>query len=393
MKKKFLILALAVFTVVGFSGCDIAKERIEQLRCEHVMDEGEITLEATCETVGEHVKTCTLCGYVETAYIPAIGHKWVNTNVVSPTCTQIGQMAGIHCATCDEWLVETKEVPATGHYLIVDKGYSSTCTETGLTDGSHCILCDEIITAQKEIPANGHKILTLDGKVATCKETGLTDGQVCETCDVVLVAQEEIPATGHTIVTVAGKVATCKEVGLTDGQVCETCDIVLVAQEEIPVVACVDEDSNGLCDSCNRIITLMEGNHKEADVLIGETVVGNWYRIYRPEEGSSSIVFSSLVLGPFGESRLTVGFHADGSYGVGCVLSEKVYKYNPDMGITIYEHDSYIDIYFSVGVLSAYEMLDGLDYTIEVLNPIDETTTFFSFGYGDCHICKLLPNV
>ena len=281
-KFRFLAVALTAVTVFSFGSCsDDVKTKIEQLRCEHTMDDGEVVKMATCADVGEKVFTCTLCGYTENEDIPAKGHIWQNVEAVSSACTEDGNTSGINCKVCGEWFMESVKIPATGHSVVIDEGYSPTCTEKGFTDGSHCGVCNEILTSQEELPANGHNVVTVAGKAPTCTEKGFTDGSHCGVCNEILTAQEEIPANGHNVVTVAGKEPTCAETGLTDGSICTVCDEVIIAQEVLPLSADhLDLDRNYYCDNCNTVCPLEEGTYEEVEVSVGEKVVGNWYRIY-----------------------------------------------------------------------------------------------------------------
>ena len=316
MKKKFKILALSVatLTVFSFGGCSF-KDKINQMRCEHEMNDGEVTKAATCEDVGEKTVTCTLCGYEDIEYIPATGHAWINTDAVEPTCTQVGQMAGIRCATCAEWFIEATEVPATGHIDVTDTGKAATCTEKGLTNGSHCGVCNEILTAQ-----------------------------------------EEVPATGHNVVTVAGKAATCTEAGLTDGEVCTTCGVTLSAQEEIPMIACADEDGDGYCDMCNIIMPLAEGTYTEVAATVGETVVGNWYRFYPARyDLKNRVVLSSKILVSEYEFSNAAGIAVGMLYGstFGITMGPALggcFEY-PNSIMDVVVHDDYVDVYFKEGTL------------------------------------------
>lgn len=317
-KIKTLITAFAVCAVSAFavmaSGCMGVPEWLEQARCMHKWNDGEVTKEATCEDVGEKTVTCTLCGYEDIEYIPATGHAWINTDAVEPTCTQVGQMAGIRCATCAEWFIEATEVPATGHIDVTDTGKAATCTETGLTDGSHCGVCNEILTAQEEIPANGHNV-----------------------------------------VTVAGKEPTCTEAGLTDREVCETCGVTLVEQEEIPMVACADEDGDGYCDMCNIIMPLAEGTYTEVAATAGETVGGNWYRIYYPtEQGIVGIVLTARIRIEEWNASFDLSVVVERNYANSIAIAigsmtyaEYIYKDNSL--IKICEGNGYYDVYFGEG--------------------------------------------
>ena len=346
-KIKTLITAFAVSAVSAFavmaSGCGGVPEWLEQARCTHKWNDGEVTKAATCEDVGEKTVTCTLCGYEDIEYIPATGHAWINTDAVEPTCTQVGQMAGIRCATCAEWFIEATEVPATGHVLVTDEGKPATCTETGLTDGEHCAVCDEVITAQEEVPANGHKTVTVEGKEPTCTEKGLTDGQACETCGV-----------------------------------------TLSAQEEIPMLACADEDGDGYCDVCNSIMPLAEGTYTEVAATVGETVVGNWYRFYPASDAGVNRIELSLkmLVSDYGYSDaqpITVGMLYNSFFGItmGGMLTSMVEEQNSIMDVVF--HDGYVDVYFKEGTLTQEDLLSP-NAILESSDPVTEETTITFIG-------------
>lgn len=350
MKRKFktLITALAVCAVSAFavmaSGCMSVPEWLEQARCTHKWNDGEVTKAATCEDVGEKTVTCTLCGYEDIEYIPATGHTWQKVEEAAPTCTQVGNTDGVICVTCQEYFITPAEIPALGHIDVTDTGHAPTCTETGLTDGSHCGVCNEIFEAQ-----------------------------------------EEVPATGHNVVTVAGKSATCTEAGLTDGEACTTCGVTLSAQEEIPMVACADEDGDGYCDMCNIIMPLAEGTYTEVAATVGETVAGNWYRIYMPEEAysKSQILLSSKISYSNAETpgAIAIGYTSgpvmegeEGTYGVtyDYLLSVIIKKNNSVT--TMFDYGDYIDVYISAGTLVQEDMLVNSGDLISS-EPVDETTT------------------
>lgn len=333
-KMKTLITAFAVCAISAFaimaSSCGGVPEWLEQACCTHKWNDGEITVQATCKDVGEKTVTCTLCGYEDIEYILATGHAWINTDAVDPTCTQVGQMAGIRCATCAEWFIEATEVPATGHIDVMDTGKAATCTETGLTDGIHCGVCNEVITAQEEIPANGHKTVTVAGKAPTCTETGLTDREVCETCGVTLVEQEEIP------------------------------------------MECVDEDGDVFCDMCKMPILLVEGTYTEVAVEVGETVVGNWYRVYISAYENNHYEASGIK---FKDFNLIFGFPLSGIQSSGAVYHCSTYNSIevPETLVLVVggkdDKGLYADFYFNAGSCIYTAMLE--EYT---LNITEETT-------------------
>ena len=102
LKRLVMVLAvcaMSMFAVLA-SGCsvtDIIKEKIEQARCEHVWDDGEVIKEATCIEVGELIKTCTLCEKTETEEIPLGEHKEITVSAVAQTCLKGGLTDGVKC--------------------------------------------------------------------------------------------------------------------------------------------------------------------------------------------------------------------------------------------------------------------------------------------------------
>ena len=274
----FAVCAVSAFAVVA-SGCNVTdkiKEKIEQARCEHEWNDGEVTKEATCLEVGELTKTCTLCNKSETEEIALKEHTPYMLSAVAPTCTENGLGEGSKCVVCDTILVAQEVIYSLGHTLEVDEAVPATCLMSGLTAGSHCTTCDEIVKAQEVIPAKGHNVVTETGYSATCTTTGKTDYIYCSNCDEVYKSSSEIPAFGHsygdgvitkeancknsgvktytcetcndkkveeiaatgvhTIINVNGYSATCTSTGLTSGQKCSVCNDVIVAQEEIPLL-------------------------------------------------------------------------------------------------------------------------------------------------------------
>ena len=378
MKKKFkfLTVALAVVTLFSFGGCSNIQDKIEQLRCEHEMNDGEITVQATCEDVGEKLLTCTLCGYEETEEVPATGHTWQKVEAVAPTCIEDGHTDGIKCKTCGEIFLVSVILPALGHTAVTDFGCIPTCTKTGLTDGEHCSVCDKTLTVQEEIPMLNH--LYSEGvisRTATCTEAGEMTFICQYGCGDMYT--KEIPATGHKTITITGRAATCTEAGLTDGQACETCGVTFLEQEEIPMVACADEDGDGYCDMCNIIMPLPAGTYTEVAAEVGETVVGNWYRIYmQGDYGTSTVCLSSKIM-VYGRGDapdyIKLGYAVGSSFVVtiSSYLSNMIKEQNSIMNVYFYE--GYADVYFKEGTLTQMDL--SIQDILESSDPVTEETT------------------
>ena len=304
-KIRFLAVALIAVTVFSFGSCDV-KTKIEQLRCEHTMDDGEVVKMATCADVGEKVFTCTLCGYTENEDIPAKGHIWQNVEAVSPACTEDGNTSGVNCKVCGEWFIESEKILATGHVVHAIQGYAPTCTETGLTDGSICTVCDEQVIRQEELPANGHNVVTVAGKEPTCCEPGFTNSEACETCGEIFTPQTELLAHGEH----------------------------------------VDENNDYLCDIGGGRLTITWNYNEIPFDDVCPNAANKWVRVYKPSAikgfTGDSVALDLMDLKQFKvyDDCLTLYwgmFHDEGTF------------HATIEGMTIIETDEYFDFYFAEG--------------------------------------------
>ncbi len=185
----------------------------------HTYGEWEVVIEATCVAVGSIKRTCSVCGFVETARVEKTAHTVVSDPAISPTCTVTGKTEGSHCSYCGAIVVKQNPIPATGHNFstawssdgvnhwhechcgekkditahsaVVDSSVKESCTASGLTAGSHCSVCGAVIVAQQIIPAPGHSFGEWEiTKEATEEEEGLQK-HTCTVCG--LTETEVIP--------------------------------------------------------------------------------------------------------------------------------------------------------------------------------------------------------
>ena len=208
MKKniKMMITVLAVCAVSAmammFTGCSVTdkiKQKIDQARCEHEWNDGEVTKEATCTELGELTKTCTLCEKTEKEDIEKIDHVAVYVDAVLPTCVDNGIASGTVCSVCEQKIAGFEEIPALGHVVVKDKAVAATCLESGLSEGSHCSRCDEVLVVQAVVPATGHNPIVLEAVEPTCITEGKTQGVKCTNCLEVFVAQEVVSKLDHVL--------------------------------------------------------------------------------------------------------------------------------------------------------------------------------------------------
>lgn len=113
MKKlKLLLVALAGAGLLA--GCILCSCGPSQSTgdCEHVWNEGTVTIPATCADAGVMTFSCTLCDQTKTKEIPVdpTAHRWDNGSVTSaPTCSQKGVKT--YVCTADPTHTKTEELP------------------------------------------------------------------------------------------------------------------------------------------------------------------------------------------------------------------------------------------------------------------------------------------
>ena len=336
---------------------------------------------ATCTEEGKTKGTaCSVCGEdIQVSFtIPALGHNVVEDEAVATTCTEDGLTAGSHCTRCDEVLDAQEIIPALGHNVVEDEAIAATCTENGLTAGSHCTRCDVVLEAQEiipalghneqitdaveptctefgteerrecltcgqivggeNIPALGHDTVLHEGQAATCTEIGWEDYESCKRCD--YTTYQELPALGHTAEVVKGYAATCTDEGKTDGEKCAVCNEVLTVQKTISALGHNDENNDNVCERCDEKLTATAGMLL-MQVVKGESMAGNWYRIYRAESGSDlGSLYTTNGLGLLANS-VSYGYYDAYLFHSGPLATLD--------GLEVVYTDEYIDVHFVCG--------------------------------------------
>ena len=147
VEGKIVHTATVVLEDVPFT--DVQEEIIPAL--EH---EWEITKEipATCTSDGIIVKTCAICGKVETEDLPATGHaygepEWVWTK----TDDGYTAVAKFTCANCGD--VQTVEAEVTAEIVDADCGNAGSAVYTATVEFEENPYTD---TLEETLPANGH---------------------------------------------------------------------------------------------------------------------------------------------------------------------------------------------------------------------------------------------
>ncbi len=188
----------------------------------HQWSEFSVSLEPTCETAGEEIRSCAVCRIEDRKTINHLGHEiceeWVTDSM--PSCLT----AGCRSRHCTRMGCSHREnvtvIPATGHQIedaVRIEVKNATCTEAGerkiycTVNGCDGFVLQEISALQHDVSAEW----TID-QAASCVSAGSRSHHCTRTgcdhrADVTV-----IPATGHQIedaVRIEVKNATCTEAG------------------------------------------------------------------------------------------------------------------------------------------------------------------------------------
>lgn len=316
---------------------DVLNEQENESKCEHDYGMGVVTVEATCEEDGVKLYTCGECNEEYTEIIPAFGHTNEEMEGVAATCTDEGKTDGVRCSTCNKVIVEPKILPALGHNEQITDAVAPTCTESGVEERRECLTCGQIVGGEN-IPALGHDTVLHEGQAATCTEIGWEDYESCKRCD--YTTYQELPALGHTAEVVKGYTATCTEEGKTDGEKCSVCNENLIAQKAVAALGHNDGNNDNVCDRCDEKLTATAGMLL-TPVVKGESMAGNWYRIYRVE--------SSYDIGSLSTTNSLSFLANSASY----VYNKAYLFYSGPLGtldgFEVVYTDEYIDLHFVSG--------------------------------------------
>lgn len=207
-----------------YQKCEYCGEVIETgtiAKKEHEFGTWVSNKEATCTENGQQKHICKNCGYEETGDVAALGHDWIEKEVVDSTCSEEGNRK-YECSRCGETKIEAIDKKAhTETDWIPDS--EPTCTGTG-SKHKECTVCGAI-TETKVIPATGHtwsdwevSESDSDTYAATCEATGV-EARTCSVC-----GEKEtrvIPALGHSYEDVIDIAVTCT----TDGEKHQKCTV------------------------------------------------------------------------------------------------------------------------------------------------------------------------
>ena len=223
---------------------------------------------ADCVHDGAEVSYCSVCGSKDVKILPATGHDWDATGVVTvePTCDTIGSKE----YTCknDSSHTYSEIIPAKGHNydtnndgVVTEADGAETAAPGCVTTGVRTYTClnDNTHTYIEIIPALDHEwetVYTTDLE-PTCEVAG-SKSIHCSRCDAIKAGTEtEISATDHTPTTIITEAPTCTENGYK-AEKCSVCGALLGDITMLPatghqynegtVVREADAGNNGLIE-------------------------------------------------------------------------------------------------------------------------------------------------
>ena len=208
----------------------------------HKWNDGTVIKEATCTEAGVKIQKCENDAlHLQTAEIPATGHKMTKVDAKDATCAAEGNTEYYTCSNCGKYFSDEKgETEIALEDTFVEKiahtwgewetTTAATCDKDGLKTHT-CSVCGE--SEEEAIPATGHSMTKTDAKAATCTEDGNIEYWTCGTCSKLFSDEEGkteiteadtvVKATGHSLKKTDAKAATCTVDGNIEYWTCETC--------------------------------------------------------------------------------------------------------------------------------------------------------------------------
>lgn len=187
--------------VCKFCGLELSrKQGVAEEPTGHQWNEGVDVVAPTCTEGGIKTFTCTVCGFVETKNVEALGHAFADTFTIDipMTCLTDG-LQSKHCVRCDAHTLETV-IPAMGHDstdVRTENNIEPTCTTEGSYDvATYCKICKvELNREHVTLDSLGHQ---WNAGITTIEPTCTGKGVISHTCKICkIVETKEISSLGH----------------------------------------------------------------------------------------------------------------------------------------------------------------------------------------------------
>lgn len=158
-----------------------------------------------------------------------------------------------------------------------------------------------------------------------------------------------------------------------DGVIIYTCNVCgKTKTEELPACAHVDANNDIICDNCSEDLYLFvsESRYTEVEAVVGETVAGNWYRVYgkqRVIEGAESTVYEAEGFKINSSDDIRFGYCPGNHNKGGCYIGNSSdFDLHTIVAVRSGENEIgiYTDFYINLGscTISIY----GTETTIEI---------------------------
>ena len=212
--------------------------------------------------------------------------KWVEENVVAPTCTEGGSYDSVlRCSVCGEELDrKTVETDALGHKAgttVIENSTAASCGGAGSYDEVvYCTVCgEELSRTTHTVDAIPHSYKETITEEATCEEAGLKTF-TCSVCGDTYT--EAIDALGHDKISHEAKAPTCTAIGWDAYETCSRCDYTTYNElaatghsydEEVTAPTCNDKGyTTYTCSACGTSYTSNETPALGHDMVVDEAV-------------------------------------------------------------------------------------------------------------------------
>lgn len=224
------------------------------------------TTDGDCQKEGTIVRTCSVCGDVQTQYTEKGDHAYaeVEGSAVVATCVAAGKEADKVCSVCgDKVIGDATPIDATNHVggTVVKNDKAADCGHAGYTGDTYCASCDVKLADGTVIPATGeHNYVDVPGSAVepTYDAPGKEADKECSVCgDKVIGAT--LPALKGLAVTV---VANDRGAVTVNGQAVTTEDVTVnVAQNsQVTLTATPNEGVKFVGWSVNGKLVSTEAN-------------------------------------------------------------------------------------------------------------------------------------
>ena len=205
--------------------------------------------------------TCSTCG---ASYGELVGHSMIQTEEVSPTCTETGMRAHTECRFCGDVFVDGTVVsadsmilPALGHDWETVAEVPATCQKDGTKEYRKCKVCEimqldgaELTDAEELIlPQTGHKLEDVEAAPATCVNAGVMAHQYCIHCNGLFLNDAPVKASELTTTTTSHVLSDWFTDERDHWKNCVDCGVVFLQNVH------TDMDFDLFCDECGYELT------------------------------------------------------------------------------------------------------------------------------------------